>query len=167
MQKGSRSVADPGCLSRIQISFPDPGSKRFRIRIRNTGLTIQKRTKGEMHVFKELVALPGVCLRLSLSVENLREGFKRKFFVQPISFVQLYIFAFLVFKTWVWSGRCYFIRTNDGYICINQTNMNLVALRSGSVRINCIYSLRTRTSFIQLFLLFIIECADDQRSHRA
>jgi hypothetical protein len=44
------------------FSFPDPRSKRFgsRIRIRNTGLTIQKRTKGEMHVFEELDALPGV-----------------------------------------------------------------------------------------------------------
>jgi hypothetical protein len=30
----SISVADPGCLSRVRIfTIPDPGSKRFRIRI--------------------------------------------------------------------------------------------------------------------------------------
>jgi hypothetical protein len=41
-------------------------------------------------------------------------------------------------------------------ICINESNINMFGLRSGSVRIDCIYSLRTRTILIQLFFNFLL-----------
>ncbi len=111
------------------------------------------------------------------------------FFNQPI---HLFSFTFLLFwsskhESAIRLGRGYILRTNDSpflilllnkkkflnggsnVICINQTNIKMVCLRSGSVRIDCLWSFFTYSNQLYVFniflLLFIKKCTDDQRSH--